>query len=177
MAEPLSELEELVLEELEMVDVELPEEASGSVIDMLNQRKGNMLDMGSPTSEGLITIQYEVPTRGMVGVKSRLLSATRGLAVMTTTFAGYRPHVGEFGGRDRGNLLCHEQGEANSFGLMKAQERGVLFSGASRDWNSTTRATHSALRTHCFPLLLPLQAPTTRCTPTRSSGSTRAPAT
>ena len=117
------------MEPFEMVDVELPEEASGSVIDMLNQRKGNMLDMGSPTSEGLITIQYEVPTRGMVGVKSRLLSATRGLAVMTTTFAGYRPHVGEFGGRDRGNLLCHEQGEANSFGLMKAQERGVLFSG------------------------------------------------
>jgi GTP-binding protein len=117
------------MEPFEMVDVELPEEASGSVIDMLNQRKGNMLDMGSPTSEGLITIQYEVPTRGMVGVKSRLLSATRGLAVMTTTFAGYRPHVGEFGGRDRGNLLCHEQGEANSFGLMKAQERGTLFSG------------------------------------------------
>jgi len=117
------------MEPFELVDVELPEEASGSVIDMLNQRKGNMLDMGSPTSEGLITIQYEVPTRGMVGVKSRLLSATRGLAVMTTTFAGYRPHVGEFGGRDRGNLLCHEQGEANSFGLMKAQERGVLFSG------------------------------------------------
>merc|ERR1719454_1351183 len=110
------------MEPFEMVDVELPEEASGSVIDMLNQRKGNMLGMGSPTSEGLITIQYEVPTRGMVGVKSRLLSATRGLAVMTTTFAGYRPHVGEFGGRDRGNLLCHEQGEANSFGLMKAQE-------------------------------------------------------
>lgn len=127
------------MEPFELVDVELPEEASGSVIDMLNQRKGNMLDMGSPTSEGLITIQYEVPTRGMVGVKSRLLSATRGLAVMTTTFAGYRPHVGEFGGRDRGNLLCHEQGEANSFGLMKAQERGVLFSGASRDWKATTR--------------------------------------
>ena len=58
------------MEPFELVDVELPEEASGSVIDMLNQRKGNMLDMGSPTSEGLITIQYEVPTRGMVGVKS-----------------------------------------------------------------------------------------------------------
>ena len=170
------------MEPFEMVDVELPEEASGSVIDMLNQRKGNMLDMGSPTSEGLITIQYEVPTRGMVGVKSRLLSATRGLAVMTTTFAGYRPHVGEFGGRDRGNLLCHEQGEANSFGLMKAQERGVLFSGpVRRDASRTGSSTHPRAAPHHSPPApltpLLLLSRTTRCTPTRSSGSTRAPAT
>ena len=116
------------MEPFEMVDVELPEEASGSVIDMLNQRKGNMLDMGSPTSEGLITIQYEVPTRGMVGVKSRLLSATRGLAVMSTTFAGYRSYAGDFGERDRGNLLSFETGTCSPFSLAKIQDRGALFS-------------------------------------------------
>ena len=49
-----------------------------------------MLDMGAPNSEGFLTLQYEVPTRGMVGVKSRMLTATRGLAVMTTTFGGVR---------------------------------------------------------------------------------------
>merc|ERR1711924_503173 len=116
------------LEPFELVDIELPEEYAGSVIDMLSTRKGAMLDMGSPTAEGMQTIQYEVPTRGMVGVKSKMLSATRGLAVMTTTFAGYKPYAGDFGGRDKGNLLSFETGEANSHGLMKAQERGVLFS-------------------------------------------------
>ena len=63
----------------------------------------------------------------MVGVKSRLLSVTRGLAVMNSTFAAYRPHAGDFSGRDRGNLLAHETGTATTHGLHKAQERGVLF--------------------------------------------------
>merc|ERR1719453_2297067 len=114
-------------EPFETVDVEVPEESSGSVIDLLSQRKGNMLEMGAVNADGMISVQYEMPTRGMVGVKSRLLSATRGLAVMTSTFAGYRPYAGDFGGRDRGNMLCHETGVANTHGLQKAQERGILF--------------------------------------------------
>ena len=93
---------------------------SGSGDRHAQPAEGQHARHGLADDEGLVTIQYEVPTRGMVGVKSRLLSATRGLAVMTTTFAGYRPHVGEFGGRDRGNLLCHEQGEATV--ALKAQD-------------------------------------------------------
>jgi len=116
-------------EPFELVDIELPEEYSGSAIDLLNQRKGSMLEMGSPTKEGLITIQYEVPSRGMNGVKSKLLSATRGLAVMSTTFSGYKPYAGDFGERDRGNLLSFEQGTASPFSLAKIQDRGALFSG------------------------------------------------
>ena len=65
------------LEPFETVDIELPEEYAGGVIDMLAQRKGQMLDMGAPSPEGMQTIQYEVPTRGMVGVKSKMLSAVR----------------------------------------------------------------------------------------------------
>jgi GTP-binding protein len=121
------------LEPFEMVDIELPEEFSGAIVSMLAERKGAMLDMGAPTAEGMQTIQYEVPTRGMVGVKSRMMSATKGQAVMTTTFAGYKPYAGDFGGRDRGNLLAFEQGTANSYGLQKAQERGVLFSKPGED--------------------------------------------
>ena len=68
-------------------------------------------------------LQFEMPTRGMVGVKSRLLTLTRGEAVMTTTFAGYLPHVGNFMSRDRGKLLAHEGGVATSYGLERAQER------------------------------------------------------
>ena len=115
------------LEPFENVDIDVPDEFSGSVIDMLNLRKGTMLDMGAPSAEGMVGMQFEVPTRGMVGVKSRLMTATKGLAVMTSTFAGYKPTVGEFGGRERGNLVCSEQGVANTHGLHKAQARGALF--------------------------------------------------
>ena len=64
-------------EPYELVDIELPEEAAGSAIDLLNQRKGNMLDMSGANKAGMVTVQYEVPSRGMNGVKTRLLSATK----------------------------------------------------------------------------------------------------
>jgi len=64
-------------EPFELVDIELPEEATGSAIDLLNQRKGVLLDMSSANQAGMVTVQYEVPSRGMNGVKTRLLSATK----------------------------------------------------------------------------------------------------
>jgi len=115
-------------EPFELVDIELPESYSGSAIDLLNQRKGSMLGMSTATKEGMVTIEYEVPSRGMNGVKSKLLSATRGLAVMSTTFAGYKTYAGSFGERDRGNLLSFETGTTSAFSLAKIQERGALFS-------------------------------------------------
>jgi len=115
-------------EPFELVDLEMPEEYTGSAIDLLNQRKGNMVEMSPPTKEGLVNIIYEVPSRGMNGVKSKLLSASRGLCVMSTTFTGYRPYAGDFGERDRGNLLSFETGTTSSFSLSKIQERGALFS-------------------------------------------------
>ena len=119
-------------EPFELVDIELPESYSGSAIDLLNQRKGSMLGMSSATKEGMVTIEYEVPSRGMNGVKSKLLSATRGLAVMSTTFAGYKTYAGSFGERDRGNLLSFETGTTTDQRLLARQdpvERGALFSG------------------------------------------------
>jgi GTP-binding protein len=127
------EIDGVKQEPFETVDVEVPEDSSGSVIDMLSQRKGNMLEMGGANADGMLSVQYEMPTRTMVGVKSRMLSATKGLAVMTSTFAGYKPYAGDYGGRDRGNLLSHEQGTANSHGLMKAQDRGTLFPSPGED--------------------------------------------
>ena len=64
-------------EPFELVDIELPEEATGSAIDLLNQRKGMLLDMSGANQAGMVTVQYEVPSRGMNGVKTRLLSATK----------------------------------------------------------------------------------------------------
>jgi len=121
------------MEPFELVDIDVPEEFSGSVVEMLGARKGAMLEMGSVTDSGMISMQYEMPSRAMAGVKSRLMSATRGLAVMTTTFAGYRPHAGDFDKRDRGNLLSTEQGAVTAYGLMKAQDRGSLFVSPADD--------------------------------------------
>merc|ERR1719183_2265212 len=115
------------MEPFELVDIELPEEYSGSAISLLNERKGSMLDMSAVSKEGGQTIQFEVPARGMAGVKSKLLSATRGLAVMSPTFAGYKPYAGDFGGRDRGNMLSHETGTATPFSISKVQDRGAFF--------------------------------------------------
>jgi len=115
------------LEPFELVDIELPEEYASAAISLLNERKGMLVDMAAVTKEGSQTIQYEVPARGMAGVKSKLLSATRGLAVMSSTFAGYKPYAGDFGERQRGNLLSFEAGTATPFAIMKTQDRGAFF--------------------------------------------------
>jgi len=128
-----AEIDGETCEPFELIDIELPDEYSGAAISLLNERKGSMIDMSSPTAEGQVTIQYEVPARGMNGVKSKLLSATRGLAVMSSTFLGYRPYAGDFGGRLRGNLLSFEQGVATPFSLTKAQERGALWVGGGEE--------------------------------------------
>jgi len=119
------------LEPFEMVDIDIPEEYSGAAISLLNERKGSMLDMGSVTAEGQVSIQYEMPARGMTGVKSKLLSASRGMCVMTTTFGGYKTYAGDFGGRSRGNLLSFETGTATPFSIMKTQDRGAFFTSPS----------------------------------------------
>merc|ERR1719478_815194 len=85
------------------------------------------------SKERLVTIEYEVPSRGMNGVKSKLLSASRGLAVMSSTFAGYKSYAGDFGERDRGNLLSFETGTTSAFSLAKIQERGALFSSPGEE--------------------------------------------
>jgi len=116
------------LEPFELVDIELPEEYASSAISILNERKGMLIEMAPVTKEGSQAIQYEVPARGMNGVKSKLLSATRGLAVMSTTFAGYKPFAGEFGDREKGNLVSFETGTATPFAITKVQDRGAFFS-------------------------------------------------
>jgi len=115
------------MEPFELVDIELPDEYSGAAISLLNERRGTMIEMGSVTSEGMVSVQYEVPARGMAGVKSKMLSATRGLAVMSSSFAGYKPYGGDFGARNRGNLLSHETGTATPFSIMKTQDRGAFW--------------------------------------------------
>mmetsp|Transcript_16394 Transcript_16394/g.40040 ORF Transcript_16394/g.40040 Transcript_16394/m.40040 type:complete len:670 (+) Transcript_16394:121-2130(+) len=118
----------------ESVEVRVPEEYMGSVIDLLNLRKGELQDMGLEEGEGLSVVKYLVPTRGMLGLRSALLSSTRGTALIDSVFDSYRPKIqGEIQGRDKGSLLAFADGTASTFGIEGAQTRGKMFVKVSDD--------------------------------------------
>jgi len=113
----------------ESVEVRVPEEYSGSVIDLFNMRQGELQDMGlDDNGESMSVVKYLVPTRGMLGLRSEMLTATRGTAIIDAVFDSYRPKIaGEIQARDKGSLLAFEAGVTTSFGLENAQDRGKLF--------------------------------------------------
>ena len=118
----------------ESVEVRVPEEYVGSVVDNLNLRKGELQDMGLEEGEGLSVIKYLVPTRGMLGLRSALLSATRGTAIIDSVFDSYRPKIsGEIQARDKGSLLAFADGGATTFGIEGAQNRGSMFVSVGDD--------------------------------------------
>merc|ERR1712151_1037882 len=112
----------------EKVEVRVPDDYTGSVIDLFNVRKGELVDMGKEDNEaGMSVIEYVIPTRGMLGLRSALLTATRGTAIIDSVFDSYRPKItGEIQGRDKGSLLAFADGTATTFGLEGAQDRGKL---------------------------------------------------
>eukprot|EP01038_Epipyxis_sp_PR26KG_P006603 gene6603-9070_t len=115
-------------EPFEQVDVTVPNEFSSAVVDLLNKRKGDMLEMGpSEGSEGQTQLKFLVPTRGMIGIRSALMTATKGTVVLDTVFDSYKPAVGAISQREKGSLLAFEEGVANPFGIAGAQERGRMF--------------------------------------------------
>lgn len=115
-------------EPFESVEVRVPEEYVGGVVDLLNQRKGELQDMGLEAGEGLSTVKYLVPTRGMLGLRSSMLSATRGTAIIDSVFDSYRPKIPEdILSRDKGSLLAFADGKATTFGIEGAQDRGKMF--------------------------------------------------
>jgi len=116
----------------ESVEVRVPEEYSGAVIDLLNLRKGELTDMG--LEESMQVVKYLVPTRGMLGLRSALLSSTRGTAIIDSVFDSYRPKIsGTIQARDKGSLLAFAKGPATTFGIEKAQTRGQMFVSVSED--------------------------------------------
>merc|ERR1711937_452669 len=123
-----------VEEPWEAVEVRLPEEYVGGCVDLFNMRKGELQDMGKEEGEGMSVVKYLVPTRGMLGLRSALLTATRGTAIIDAVFDSYRPKIaGEIQGRDRGSLLAFADGVVTSFGLEGAQDRGKLFANPGDD--------------------------------------------
>lgn len=118
----------------ESVEVRVPEEYVGSVVDGLNNRKGELQDMGLEEGEGLSVVKYVVPTRGMLGLRSALLTATRGTAIIDSVFDSYRTQIkGEIQGRDKGSLLAFADGPTTTFGIEGAQARGQMFVAPADD--------------------------------------------
>ncbi len=113
------------MEPLEQVIVDVPEEFSGTVISLLSQRKGEMVDMR--TNQGHTRMEFTVPTRGLLGFRGEFIIETRGEGILTHAFIGYIEHKGEMPGRRRGSIISMIGGEAVAFALWNLQERGVLF--------------------------------------------------
>jgi GTP-binding protein len=106
--------------------VEVPEQYVGSVVELFAQRKGEMQDM-QPSIEGTTRLTFKIATRGLLGLKNALLTATRGLGLLNTLFDSYRPVAGEISMRENGSLVAFETGQVTAYAIETAQERGQLF--------------------------------------------------
>ena len=117
-----------LLEPMELCYIDVPEEFSGSVIEKLSQRKGELQNMGSATG-GYTRLEFSIPSRGLIGYRGEFLTDTKGNGIMNSIFDGYGPYKGDIQYRKQGSLIAFEAGEAITYGLYNAQERGVLFIG------------------------------------------------
>ncbi len=117
-----------VLEPVELLYIDLPEEYAGTVIEKLGRRKAEMLNM-QPSDNGYMRLEFKIPSRGLIGYRSEFLTDTRGNGIMNTVLEGYAPYVGEIESRTRGSMIAWETGESVTYGLYNAQERGRLFIG------------------------------------------------
>ena len=116
------------LEPMELAYIDVPEEFSGSVIDKLSQRKGELRSMGT-ASGGYTRLEFLIPARGLIGYRGEFMTDTKGNGIMNTSFDSYGPFKGEITYRKQGSLIAFEAGEAITYGLFNAQERGTLFIG------------------------------------------------
>ncbi len=120
------EIDGATYEPMERVHVEVPENFSGTVIEDLSRKKGEMREL-STSEHGLTTMQFLVPTRGLMGYRNDFLTRTSGLGVLTSIFETFAPWKGEMPGRSRGVLISNSPGKANGYALFNLQERGTLF--------------------------------------------------
>lgn len=113
-------------EPIEQTHIEVPEEFSGSIIEELNRRKGEM-HFFNTNEHGITTIQFYLPTRGLIGYRNEFLTATKGLGILTSVFHTYAPHKGEIPSRKNGALISMSQGKVTAYASFNLQDRGTLF--------------------------------------------------
>lgn len=116
------------LEPMELAYIDVPEEFSGSIIQKLSERKGELLSM-STANGGYTRLEFSIPARGLIGYRGEFMTDTKGNGIINTIFNGYGPYKGEIQYRKQGSLIAFEAGEAITYGLYNAQERGTLFIG------------------------------------------------
>ena len=113
---------------MEMAYIDVPEEFSGAVIEKLSQRKGELRNMSLATG-GYTRLEFSIPSRGLIGYRGEFMTDTKGNGIINTIFDGYGPYKGDISYRKQGSLIAFEAGEAITYGLFNAQERGTLFIG------------------------------------------------
>lgn len=116
------------LEPMETAFVDVPDEFTGTVIEKLSQRKGELQNMSSIGS-GYTRLEFSIPARGLIGYRGEFLTDTKGNGILNTSFDGYAPYKGDIQYRKQGSLIAFETGESVTYGLFSAQERGTLFIG------------------------------------------------
>lgn len=115
-----------LLEPMELVYVDVPDDYTGIVIQKLTQRKGELNGM-TPVSEGTTRLEFSMPSRGLIGYRNDFMTDTKGNGIMNTLFDGYGPYKGDLSYRPTGSIIATHPGEAVTYGLYNAQERGQLF--------------------------------------------------
>jgi len=118
-------------EPIEELTVDVPEYSSGTVIDMVTRRKGMMTDM--ITKGERIIVKFEIPSRGIIGLRSNMLTQTQGEAIMTHRFLEYQEHKGDIPGRQNGSLISKETGSAIPYSINNLQDRGTFFVEPNED--------------------------------------------
>ncbi|MDX1933414.1 MAG: translational GTPase TypA [Capsulimonadales bacterium] len=116
-------------EPYERVLISVAEEYQGAVVQALGERRGELMDL-RPGERGGTRLEFVMPTRGLLGFRSRFLTLTRGTGVLSTLFEEFRPWAGEISHRSQGSLIASESGTTTTFGLSNAEERGELFIGS-----------------------------------------------
>ena len=116
------------MEPMEIAYVDVPDEFSGNVIQKLTQRKGVLNGM-SPLASGYTRLEFEIPSRGLIGYRGEFMTDTKGNGILNTEFDGYGEYKGDMNYRHNGALIAFESGEAVTYGLFQAQARGTLFIG------------------------------------------------
>ncbi|MBM0046307.1 translational GTPase TypA [Anaerococcus sp. mt242] len=119
-------------EPIEVATIDVDQEYTGSVIEKLGRRKGELIDM-TPTSSGYTRMTFRIPARGLIGYRTEFLTDTKGTGILNSEFEEYAPYKGDIETRQDGSLIASEQGIARAYGLNSAQSRGLLFIEAGEE--------------------------------------------
>ncbi|SFO06121.1 GTP-binding protein [Paenimyroides ummariense] len=127
----IKEINGVKCEPIEELTIDIPENLSGRAVEFVTLRKGEMLSM-EPRGERMIIV-FNIPSRGIIGLRNQLLTATAGEAIMAHRFLEYQPYKGEIAGRNNGSLISMENGKAIPYSIDKLQDRGKFFVDPNED--------------------------------------------